>query len=92
MLGKLGVSLLIGILYMGKTYFNNQNKFTKFLAENTYLVYILHGGIVVIFQVVFEDLPIGPINKWLVVGLISLVLSYFLSYLIRKIPFFRKNY
>jgi surface polysaccharide O-acyltransferase-like enzyme len=87
-----GISMLIGLLYLGKKYFNKHNKFTKFLAKHTYLVYIIHAGIVMIFQSIFMNNSVPPITSWFFVSLITIFLSFLIAFLLRKIPYFKKNY
>ena len=56
------------------------------LRENRYGVYIFHSAVVVGVTIMLESLILKPTTKYIIACILSIVLSYALTWLIRKIP------
>lgn len=84
------VGLVIGLLYLFRRRFNAQNAFMSFLSKNSYMVFILHMPIVVIFQYLLLEISINPYAKFALVSICALPVTFCASALLRKIPFVGK--
>ncbi|MCM3713890.1 acyltransferase family protein [Alkalihalobacillus oceani] len=88
--GFIGVGLIIGILVIGREYWNNRRKLLAFMAGNVFTVYIIHIFIVYALQGVMEEISSGALTKFFIVTILSIILSFLFSYLIKKIAFLEK--
>jgi glucans biosynthesis protein C len=84
------LGLIIGLLYQFWRYCNSQSALMEALARNSYLVYILHLPIVVLYQYLFSFARIDPYLKFAVVSILAIPSTVCVSYLARKIPFVAK--
>lgn len=82
--------LVIGLLYLFRKYFSGQNRLMKLLAQNTYLVYIIHLPIVVIMQNLLLSAGINPYLKFALISVLSVPFIFAVSVLLRKIPYLKK--
>lgn len=82
----------ISIAYIGifKKFFNIQNALQKFMSENSFGVYVFHAPILISISILFKNITLSPILKWLVISAIVIPLTFIFVRLIRFIPFFRK--
>jgi glucan biosynthesis protein C len=81
----MGVALGLGTLVLYRNFFNWSNRFTRFLFENSYAVYIVHFPIVIAIHYLVEPLPLGPVGlRWLSVWVVAAGLSYVVSALLRR--------
>ncbi|WP_368490547.1 acyltransferase family protein [Clostridium sp. BJN0013] len=88
--GFIGVGLIVGLLVISREYWNKRGKFMKFMSDNAFTVYLIHIFIIYILQFIIEDMLFGPLDKFFIVFFIGSLLSFILSYCIRKIPFLKK--
>jgi len=70
--------------------FKKKLNFTNFillrLRENRYGVYIFHSAVVVGVTIMLESLTLKPTIKYIIACILSIVFSYMLVGVIRKIP------
>jgi glucan biosynthesis protein C len=82
------LSMCIGVIYAFRRYLNQRGKLAGFLVPNAYTAYIIHALVITSVALVARDLlPLYPLLKWVVVGLVSVPLCFGLSSLIRMIPY-----
>lgn len=85
------VSLSIGLLSLFKEYLNKKNNFLLLLSKNSYSVYLFHMPIVTFIQIQLLNFNVKAEIKFIIVGIISVVLSFLFShFLVRKTPFLNK--
>jgi fucose 4-O-acetylase-like acetyltransferase len=84
------LSIIISLLYMFRTRFNDQGKLLKWMSPNFYIVYILHQPVIVSIMIPFLYVDMPTPLKFLFVALIGVSLCFVLGNLIRKIPFTKK--
>ena len=60
------------------------------LRENRYGVYIFHSAVVVGVTIMLESLELKPTIKYVMACILSIVFSYVLVGLIRKIPLVKR--
>ena len=82
--------LVIGLLYLFRKCFSGQNRLMKLLAQNTYLVYIIHLPIVVIMQNLLLASGLNPYLKFALISVLSVPVVFAVSILLRKIPYLKK--
>ena len=76
--------LILGLLYK---YFNNSNRFLKYMSDSSYSVYLIHQPIIVVVSYYYVEYVNfkNPILGYCIVFLLSTIIIYFLDYvLIRK--------
>ena len=77
--------MLIKIFYAK---FNTQGKVLKNLADNSYLVYLIHPFVVIPVSLGIAPVSLSPLIKMAIVVPVSVILCYLIFYLIRQL--FRK--
>jgi fucose 4-O-acetylase-like acetyltransferase len=81
----MGIFISMGLIFIFREYLNNTNKFWTSVAKSAFIAYIVHNMFVVIFQVAFDGLVIGPSLKFAFVTILSIITSFGVSILFRKI-------
>lgn len=66
--------------------FNDTNTILSILRKNRYGVYIFHSAVVVGVTIILESLTLNPTIKYIIACILSIVFSYMLVGLLRKIP------
>ncbi len=74
----------LGVLYLFNKAFNRSNTLLKFLADNSFSVYIFHLPTAVLWQYLFNSIAISPFVKFSLVSLLTIITTYWFSYFIRK--------
>ncbi|HET6872452.1 MAG TPA: acyltransferase family protein [Sporolactobacillaceae bacterium] len=83
--------LCIGLVYLFKKKLNGTTKLIKVLAQNAFTVYIIHYPIVVMLQYAFGHLQWIALAKFLMVTVLGIIISFFLSWaIIKRIPYLGK--
>ena len=77
-------------LYLFKKKLNVTNFILSRLRENRYGVYIFHSAVVVGVTISLESVALAPTIKYIVACILSVVFSYVLVGLIRKIPLVKR--
>jgi glucans biosynthesis protein C len=80
------VSISIGLIVWFRKQINFQNRFTKFLSDNSYGAYILQAPILVGLALALASIQMPLALKFLFVAPIGVVLCFITAYLVRKIP------
>jgi len=84
------VGIIVFLLYFFREKLNKTGSIGKSMAINVYTVYIIHQTILVALQILFLRIDIPTILKFLFVSLITVILCFFLSIFIRRIPYARQ--
>jgi|NGEPerStandDraft_6_1074524.scaffolds.fasta_scaffold06176_3 peptidoglycan/LPS O-acetylase OafA/YrhL len=80
------VGICLGLIVMFREKFNRMGRWSKFLSDNAFGVYVFHTPILVFISMLFKDISMYPFFKYLIVALITLPLCFLISHFIRKIP------
>lgn len=80
------VGLSVGLIALFRARWNTQGPLGRSLSDSAYGAYLFHVPIVVALQYAASAVPVGPLPKFVLVGLASAVLSFVASYLLRKVP------
>ncbi len=83
------VAMTIVLLYLFRTRFNGAGAWVRTMAANVYTVYIIHQTILIALNIALLAAPIPTIVKFLIASLLTLVICFGLSSLIRKLPLAR---
>ncbi len=87
----LAVALSWGLIIFFRKSFNFTNKFLDNLAAASYAVYIFHFPVVLFFQYSLDKVVLGgAMGKFLIVSVLSVITTFFISWIIKKIPGFNK--
>ncbi|HYH04285.1 MAG TPA: acyltransferase family protein [Bacillota bacterium] len=79
--------ICINLLVLFRNRFNTGGQFARFLARNTYPVYITHGLILILLSLGLRDLTWPPLVKFLVVTCLGVAISFLVShFVIRRLP------
>ncbi len=84
------IFLSITLLGIFVSYFNNEVKILNSLKNNAYGIYIVHYSFVAFFQYLFLYTDLPGVIEGLSVFILSLLFSWYFTYLIRTIPVVRK--
>jgi glucans biosynthesis protein C len=76
--------MCIGLLVLFRQAANFQGRFGRLLAANQYGVYFWHPVLIVVIQMGFVSLPIGPLAKFLAVTVVGVPVVFLWSWLLRK--------
>ncbi len=74
----------LGLPIVFRDFFDGRNRVTDWLSAASYGVYVVHLPIVVMLQYALASAPLGPVEKFLVVALAAVPLSFFLVVLLRR--------
>ena len=84
------VGLCLGVYTITKKLVHHMNPFLKFLSENSYGIYLFHLLIVIGLQMILTKVAINTNLKFIIVTFLGILLSAFLSWILRKITFLKK--
>lgn len=83
-------SAIIFFSYIFQLKFNKPNKFAQGVAKNAYTVYIIQEPVIYIFTLLFLNVSMHSMLKFLIVSPIVIVVAFITSFLIRQIPFAKR--
>jgi glucan biosynthesis protein C len=85
-LGMLGVwTMLIGMLGAGRRYLDRPSRSLSYLAEASYPVYILHQTAIVVLAWFVVKAPIGGVAQWVVILAGSVIASFAIYEVVRRV-------
>ncbi|MFX4262314.1 acyltransferase family protein [Pelotomaculum propionicicum] len=84
------VTIIIGLIGIFKYRYNTQNSFQKFLSDNAFGVFVFHAPILIGISILFNQLALYPVLKFIFISIIAVSASFIFSYSIRRIGFLRK--
>jgi peptidoglycan/LPS O-acetylase OafA/YrhL len=79
------VSVAIGLTLWFREKANFQNRFTKFLSDNSYAAFILQAPVLVGLALGLAAVEVPLVPKFLVVAPVGVALCFFMAYLVRKV-------
>lgn len=81
------VGISMGLLTVFRQFVNHPNALVDQLSASTYGIYLFHLLIVIFFQSIFLNWQAGANTKFLIVTLLSILASFILTSLLRRIRF-----
>jgi hypothetical protein len=82
----LAVGLTLFLLTVGSSFLSGQGPVSRFLARNTYGVYVLHIPIVVYIAVMMRNIEMDHILKFSLAAAVALPLCFAAAAIVRRIP------
>lgn len=79
-----------GLLWFFRDYGNRTGKFLSWCAEQSYGVFIFHLPILLGLQFAADGIQIPVVPKFLIIGILTIVLSFVFTWLIRRIAVARR--
>ncbi len=81
------VGMLISLIFIFRRNWNFQGRLTRMMASDAYMVFVLHAPIIVYSAYLAQPvLQSRPMTKFCLLSVVSLVLCFFISHYVRKIP------
>jgi surface polysaccharide O-acyltransferase-like enzyme len=81
------VSMPVLLLSVFRRRFDSQSRLSRFLSQNAYTVYIIHAPVIVFTALVFRNLSLDPLLKFVLVAPLGAALCFLAShYLVRRLP------
>jgi surface polysaccharide O-acyltransferase-like enzyme len=80
------VGVCLGLIVWFREKFNHQGRWSKFLSDNAFGVYVFHTPILVFISMLFKDIVMYPFFKYLIVASITIPLCFMVTHFLRKIP------
>jgi peptidoglycan/LPS O-acetylase OafA/YrhL len=84
------VGLCLGALTVFRRFFNKESRFGRFLAQQSYAVYLLHIPVIVFVGYAMRGIALPNLLKFVVASVVMVPASFAVAYLVRKIPFVSK--
>jgi hypothetical protein len=82
----IGISIMAALLVLGKNRLNTHSNFMNKMSRCAFAVYILHPFILIVLSLLLKDWGVDPAVKFLIVAPLGVIVSFFLGYLVVKIP------
>ncbi|ABK18165.1 acyltransferase family protein [Syntrophobacter fumaroxidans] len=76
----------VGLCTLFREFFNNTTPLWQVLGADAYGAYLVHVPIVVALQYAIGNVPAGAVQKFLLVTIAGIPLSYLASHYLRKLP------
>jgi len=84
------VGIIVFLLFFFRERLNRSGPVSRSMAANVYTVYIIHQTILIAFHILFLSVSIPTIMKFFTVSLITIVLCFLSSIVIRRIPYAKR--
>jgi peptidoglycan/LPS O-acetylase OafA/YrhL len=84
------MAMIIGLLGLGKRYFNKQGKVARLLSDSAYGVYIIHTPVIVGIAALFLQWDINQLVKFIALAPVALIACFVLAALLKQIPGVKK--
>ena len=80
------IFISFGLLWLFREKVNIGNKAMSWLSAQSYGAYIFHLPLMICIQNVFDGMWMGAFGKFMFIGIVTTVLSFILTWLLRLIP------
>ena len=80
------VGMCLASITFFRRFFNRDSRFGRFLAQQSYAVYLIHVPIIVFIGIALNELDLAALPKFVTVSLIVVPVCFIVAWLIRKIP------
>jgi len=81
------LSIVIWLLHFFKTRFNKEDRLLEWMAPNVFAAYIFHPVVIVAVMIPLLNVALPSVAKFFIVSIISVPLSFLVSYLVKQIPY-----
>lgn len=80
------VGVCLGLIVLFREKSNQQGRISKFLSDNAFGVYVFHAPTLIYISMLFRNITLYPLLKYLVVAALTIPVCFIVSFLARKIP------
>ena len=84
------VAFIVALLGIAREKFNFQTPWMRFLADNTFGVYVFHALVLVLVSLALKPLDWAAVPKFSLVSLIALGGSFLFAWVVRLLPPLRR--
>ncbi|MCK4792603.1 MAG: acyltransferase family protein, partial [Desulfobacteraceae bacterium] len=81
------VGMCLGLITLFRRFFNGQRRFGKFLAQQSFAVYVIHIPIIVFLALALRGIDLGSLPKFGMAAVIVVPTCFVVAYFVHKIPF-----
>jgi glucan biosynthesis protein C len=81
-----GLLIIVGLLWVFRTWYDHQGPVGAAAAADTYTVYIIHPLILVPLTLGLQAVVMPPVLKFLAVAAIAIPLCFIIAHLVRSVP------
>jgi peptidoglycan/LPS O-acetylase OafA/YrhL len=78
--------MVLAAITFFRRFFNGDSRFGRFLAQQSYAVYLIHIPIIVYFAIALRGIDIEHVIKFGLAALIVVPTCFAVAYIIRRIP------
>ena len=84
------VFISCGLLWLFREYGNWNSRFWQWCAAQSYGAYIFHMLLMLVLQFATDNIWMGAFGKFMFIGIVSTIVSFVLTWLVRMIPGVKK--
>ena len=84
------VFISFGLIWLFRQYVSATSRFWQWCAAQSYGAYVFHLILLIILQNAVDGIWMGVFGKFLFIGVVTTILSFLLTWVVRMIPGFRK--
>ena len=80
------IFISFGLLWLFREKVNMGNNALSWLSAQSYGAYIVHLPLMILIQYLFDEVWMGAFGKFMFIGVVTIILSFTLTWLLRLIP------
>ena len=84
------VFISFGLIWLFREFVGTTSRFWQWCAAQSYGAYIFHLLLMIVLQNAMDSIWIGAFGKFLFIGVVTTVLSFHLTWMVKMIPGFKK--
>jgi peptidoglycan/LPS O-acetylase OafA/YrhL len=84
------VFISFGLIWLFREFVGTTSRFWQWCAAQSYGAYIFHLLLMIVLQNAMDGIWIGAFGKFLFIGVVTTVLSFLLTWMVKMIPGFKK--
>ena len=84
------VFISFGLIWLFREFVSTTSRFWQWCAAQSYGAYMFHLLLMVVLQNAMDSIWIGAFGKFLFIGVVTTVLSFHLTWMVKMIPGFKK--
>ena len=80
------VGMCLAAITFFRRFFAKESNFGRFLAQQSYAVYIIHVPIVVFIAIALKGVELVPMLKFVILAVFTVPTCYVVAFILRKVP------
>ena len=84
------VFISFGLIWLFREFVSTTSRFWQWCAAQSYGAYVFHLLLMIVLQNAMDSIWIGAFGKFLFIGVVTTVLSFHLTWMVKMIPGFKK--